>query len=119
MSTYVQPPEFSLNIGKRKKKKKPLRDPAKPKRVPSSFLLFCQDHRERLRQTHPDVRMAQIQKFAAEEWSKMDAKSKKPYEERHHKLHKLWYAARTREGGAPRPRSSQHPNQARRQGRVR
>jgi len=93
METYVKPEEYAGGAVKKHKKKKQVQDPTKPKRVPSSFLLYCQDARERLREEHPEAKMAQIQQYASHEWAMMDNEAKKPYEDQHQQLRGEWVKA--------------------------
>jgi len=64
------------------KAKKVLYGPAKPKRPQSAYMLFAGDFRK----SHTDLSMLDQARQAGEEWNKLSADSKKPYEEQHLKL---------------------------------
>ncbi|KAL2772902.1 high mobility group protein B4 isoform 2, partial [Daubentonia madagascariensis] len=67
-------------VGKRKKRRK--RDPQAPRRPPSSFLLFCQDHYAQLKRENPNWSVVQVAKATGKMWSLTTDVEKQPYEQR-------------------------------------
>ncbi|XP_030858890.1 high mobility group protein B4 isoform X2 [Gorilla gorilla gorilla] len=67
-------------VGKRKKRRK--RDPQAPRRPPSSFLLFCQDHYAQLKRENPNWSVVQVAKATGKMWSTATDLEKHPYEQR-------------------------------------
>ncbi|XP_023981160.1 high mobility group protein B4 [Physeter macrocephalus] len=74
--------EEMMNYPGRKKNKKRKRDPHAPRRPPSSFLLFCQDHYAHLKWENPNWSVVQVAKASGEMWSAMTDNEKQPYEQR-------------------------------------
>lgn len=72
--------EMMNYVGKRKKRRK--RDPQAPKRPPSSFLLFCQDHYAQLKRENPNWSVVQVAKASGKMWSAKPDIEKQPYEQR-------------------------------------
>eukprot|EP00069_Balaena_mysticetus_P005050 bmy_17754T0 len=73
--------EEMMNYSGRKKKKRK-RDPHAPRRPPSSFLLFCQDHYAQLKWENPNWSVVQVAKASGKMWSAMTDNDKQPYEQR-------------------------------------
>ncbi|XP_029086647.1 high mobility group protein B4 [Monodon monoceros] len=73
--------EEMMNYPGRKKTKRK-RDPHAPRRPPSSFLLFCQDHYAQLKWENPNWSVVQVAKASGKMWSAMTAYDKQPYEQR-------------------------------------
>ncbi|XP_019187949.1 PREDICTED: HMG1/2-like protein isoform X2 [Ipomoea nil] len=64
----------------RKQKVKRVKDPNKPKRPPSAFLLFMEVFREEYRKQHPDnKRVGVVGKAAGDKWRSMTEEEKAPY----------------------------------------
>eukprot|EP00035_Acanthoeca_spectabilis_P006734 m.128653 g.128653 ORF g.128653 m.128653 type:complete len:402 (+) comp13633_c0_seq1:278-1483(+) len=60
----------------------PARSKDKPKRPPSSFLLYCQENRERVKQqvaTTHGAQMQEVQRRLADEWKALPTSSKQQY----------------------------------------
>ncbi|XP_037355025.1 high mobility group protein B4 [Talpa occidentalis] len=72
--------EMMNYTGKRKKRRK--RDPQAPRRPPSSFLLFCQDHYAQLKRDNPSWSVVQVAKASGKMWSTTTDTDKRPYEQR-------------------------------------
>ncbi|XP_011761639.1 high mobility group protein B4 [Macaca nemestrina] len=72
--------EMMNYVGKRKKRRK--RDPQAPRRPPSSFLLFCQDHYAQLKRENPSWSVVQVAKATGKMWSATTDLEKHPYEQR-------------------------------------
>lgn len=72
--------EMMNYVGKKKKRRK--RDPLAPRRPPSSFLLFCQDHYAQLKRENPTWSVVQVAKASGKLWSAKADKEKQLYEER-------------------------------------
>ncbi|KAM5247246.1 high mobility group protein B4 [Ctenodactylus gundi] len=72
--------EMMNYAGKKKKRRK--RDPQAPRRPPSSFLLFCQDHYARLKSENPDWSVIQVAKATGKMWSETPEAERRPYEQR-------------------------------------
>uniref|UniRef100_A0ABK0LR53 HMG box domain-containing protein n=1 Tax=Rattus norvegicus TaxID=10116 RepID=A0ABK0LR53_RAT len=58
------------------------RDPDAPRKPPSSFLLFSQDHFDEIKEQHPNWTVAQVAKAAGRMWARCSEADKIPYEER-------------------------------------
>ncbi|KAJ3279992.1 High mobility group [Borealophlyctis nickersoniae] len=63
-------------------KQKKIRDPNAPKAPLSSYLLFCQDARLRLREQHPDWSQKDVVKEMGRQWKEIGNEDKKEYHER-------------------------------------
>ncbi|XP_031103001.1 HMG1/2-like protein isoform X2 [Ipomoea triloba] len=64
----------------RKQKVKRVKDPNKPKRPPSAFLLFMEVFREEYRKQHPDnKRVGVVGRAAGDKWRSMSEEEKAPY----------------------------------------
>ncbi|XP_012784253.1 high mobility group protein B4 [Ochotona princeps] len=72
--------EMMNYVGKRKKRRK--RDPQAPRRPPSSFVLFCQDHYAQLKRENPNWSVVQVAKATGKMWAAASDKDKQPYEDR-------------------------------------
>ncbi|XP_062960180.1 high mobility group protein B4 [Cynocephalus volans] len=72
--------EMMNYVGKRKKRRK--RDPHAPRRPPSSFLLFCQEHYTQLKTENPNWSVVQVAKASGKMWSVTTDVEKQPYEQR-------------------------------------
>ncbi|XP_027034099.1 high mobility group protein B2a [Tachysurus fulvidraco] len=79
MKNYV-PPKGAVKGGKKKK------DPNAPKRPPSAFFVFCSDHRPKVKSEYPGISIGDVAKKLGEQWSKLTAKDKAPYEQKAGKL---------------------------------
>ncbi|XP_073089022.1 high mobility group protein B4 [Manis javanica] len=66
----------------RGKKKQRKRDPRAPRRPPSSFLIFCQDHYAQLKRENPDWSVVEVTKASAKMWSMKTEVDKQPYQQR-------------------------------------
>lgn len=60
-------------------KLKAMKDPNKPKRAKTSYMYFCQDHREKLKKDNPKMKMVEISKLLGQLWSTLSEKDKKEY----------------------------------------
>ncbi|XP_062940555.1 high mobility group protein B4-like [Cynocephalus volans] len=72
--------EMMNYVGKRRKRRK--RDPHAPRRPPSSFLLFSQDHSAKLKRKNPNWSVVQVAKAMGKMWRTMTDVEKQPYEQR-------------------------------------
>ncbi|XP_075395156.1 high mobility group protein B4 [Tenrec ecaudatus] len=72
--------EMMNYVGKRRKRRK--RDPQAPRRPPSSFILFCQEHYAQLKRENPSWSVVQVAKATGKMWSTTTDVEKKPYEQR-------------------------------------
>ncbi|XP_010643520.1 high mobility group protein B4 [Fukomys damarensis] len=72
--------EMMNYVGRRRKRRK--RDPQAPRRPPSSFLLFCQDHYTQLKKENPNWSVVQVAKATGKMWSATTEAEKQPYEQR-------------------------------------
>merc|ERR1712157_45321 len=52
-----------------------------PKRPHSAFLLYCAEHRPKLRQQFPGARIGDMAKKLGQNWANVDAKTKQYYED--------------------------------------
>ena len=62
-----------------KMKIKKRKDPKLPKKPLSSFLFFCNDHRDKVRSKNPDMKMGDVMKKLGEMWGKASKKEKEKY----------------------------------------
>jgi len=58
---------------------KPMKDPTKPKRSMSSYMLFCNANRGRITADDPSLKLGDISKRLANEWAKQTKEDRKPY----------------------------------------
>ncbi|AES99589.1 putative chromatin remodeling & transcriptional activation HMG family [Medicago truncatula] len=65
--------------GKKKKQKKK-KDPNAPKRGMSGFMFFSQMERENIKKANPGISFTDVAKLLGENWKKMSAEEKEPYE---------------------------------------
>ncbi|XP_008055923.1 high mobility group protein B4 [Carlito syrichta] len=72
--------EMMNYMGKKKKRRK--RDPQAPRRPPSSFLLFCQDHYAQLKGEHPNWSVVEVAKATGKMWSSTMDMEKQSYKQR-------------------------------------
>ncbi|XP_055978757.1 high mobility group protein B4 [Sorex fumeus] len=73
--------EMMQYVGKRRRRRRK-RDPMAPKRPPSSFLLFCQDHYAHLKRENPSWTVVQVAKAAANLWCALPDPEKQVYSQR-------------------------------------
>jgi len=64
-----------------KKSGKPKKDKNAPKRGKSAYIIFCNDERANVKSTSPELGFGEIAKALSEKWKKVDAATKKHYEE--------------------------------------
>ena len=57
-------------------KLKAKRDPNKPKRPLSSYVLFCNDMREELKEKHPELTFGEMNKALGKKWKEYENKEK-------------------------------------------
>jgi hypothetical protein len=79
MKLYIPPPQ-SVLVAQENSKKKPKKDPDRPKRAPTAYLLFTTEARPKYVKEHPDENNPEIMKGLAVLWSKATEKQKKKYE---------------------------------------
>lgn len=58
---------------------KPMRDPTKPKRALSAYMLFCNDHRGRIMEADKSLRLGDVSKALAVEWRDLTVDERRPY----------------------------------------
>jgi hypothetical protein len=58
---------------------KPMRDPLKPKRPMSSYMLFCNEKRENVMKKNPTLQLGDISKELGKLWGKLSVNDRKPY----------------------------------------
>jgi len=71
------------STSKRKKRKK---DPNMPKRPPNAYMLFANDHRDKIRETNPDMNVSDISRELGVMWRGLDEEGKMPYQSEATKL---------------------------------
>lgn len=64
---------------KRKRTTKKEKDPDAPKRPLSSYMLFCQEERENVKEEHPDFKAKDILSELGRRWKALDDDEKKAY----------------------------------------
>lgn len=72
--------EMTHYVGKRRRRRK--RDPHAPRRPPSSFILFCQEHYAQLKRENPSWSVVQVAKASGKMWAAKADAEKLPYEQR-------------------------------------
>lgn len=79
----INHPHGNANSGgnAKPKKVKQIKDPNAPKRPHSAFLLYCAEHRPKLRQEFPGARIGDMAKKLGQNWANVDAKTKQYFEE--------------------------------------
>ncbi|MCL7027137.1 hypothetical protein MKW94_014239 [Papaver nudicaule] len=66
--------------GGKKKKPKKKKDPNAPKKAMSGFMFFSQTERENIKKNNPGISFTETAKALGEQWKKMTAEDKEPYE---------------------------------------
>ncbi|KAI3974171.1 hypothetical protein MKX01_033422 [Papaver californicum] len=66
--------------GGKKKKPKKKKDPNAPKKAMSGFMFFSQTERENIKKSNPGISFTDTAKALGEQWKKMTAEEKEPYE---------------------------------------
>ena len=75
MENYTPDPEYLKQVALQKTKRLK-KDPAKPKRSRSGYLVFCDAHRPALQRKHSDKKMTEVASMLAEMWSNASKKEK-------------------------------------------
>lgn len=63
-----------------KKKRKPKKDPLRPKRNMSAFMFYSNARREGVKSENPDIKFTEIAKVIGAEWKDMSDRAKKQYQ---------------------------------------
>jgi len=71
---------------KEEKPKKAKKDPNEPKRGKSSYILFCDEQRAKVKAEKPDLSMTEIAKVIGAKWKELTPEEKKPFEDEAKKL---------------------------------
>ncbi|KAJ9528945.1 hypothetical protein QJQ45_000486 [Haematococcus lacustris] len=58
------------------------KDPNAPKRPMSSYMLWCQDNRDRIKTDNPDMKATEITSELGRQWKEVDEGAKKKYHEK-------------------------------------
>jgi hypothetical protein len=64
------------------KEKKEKKDPDAPKAAVNSFILFCRDNRQDIKNENPEMKATEITKKLGEMWKALDDEDKKEYQEK-------------------------------------
>lgn len=88
MDTVVE--RFGINreelqtLWKETQKKKFTKSNKKHKKssVPSAYILFCQDERVKIKNSHPDMKFPQVAQELGRRWNKIDEKTRAHYKEK-------------------------------------
>ena len=75
---------------KRTTKAKKEKDPDAPKRPLSSYMLFCQDERETVKEEHPTFKAKEILTELGKRWKALDEDDKKTYTDRFNENKKVY-----------------------------
>ncbi|GJZ00033.1 high mobility group B protein 7-like protein [Tanacetum coccineum] len=76
------------------KKTKKERDPSKPKRLPTAFVLFMDDFRNEFKEAHPEYKkVSLVAKEGGEKWKSMIDEEKKCYTDRAAELKEVYQKA--------------------------
>ena len=54
-------------------------DPNKPKKAPTSYILFCNEQREAVKKANPDKKMPEILRLLGQQWGALTDKKKEKY----------------------------------------
>lgn len=54
-------------------------DPNKPKKAPTSYILFCNEQRESVKKSNPDSKMPEILRLLGKQWGALTDKKKEKY----------------------------------------
>ncbi|WIA31627.1 hypothetical protein OEZ86_002510 [Tetradesmus obliquus] len=66
--------------GKKARKPRKKKDPNAPKKALSGFMFFSNSNRERIKTENPGIPFGQVGKLLGEEWKKLSAEDRAPYE---------------------------------------
>ena len=77
--------ELSSKLLGEQLKIKKLKDPNKPKRAKTSFIFYCNDHRDDIRRKNPDMKLSAVMQELGKSWRSLSAKKKKKYADMHAK----------------------------------
>ncbi|KAI3905513.1 hypothetical protein MKX01_038403 [Papaver californicum] len=66
--------------GEKKKKPKKKKDPNAPKQAMSSYMFFSQTERDNIKKSNPGISFTDTARALGEQWKKMTAEEKEPYE---------------------------------------
>ncbi|GFH32695.1 HMG box domain-containing protein [Haematococcus lacustris] len=55
------------------------KDPNAPKKPLSSYMIWCQENRERIKTDHPDMKLTEISSEMGRQWKEVDEDTKKEY----------------------------------------
>jgi hypothetical protein len=79
MKRYTPDPEYLKQVALQKTKRLK-KDPARPKRSRSAYLVFCDIHRPALQKKHGDKKMTEVAGLLAEMWGKVSKKEREACE---------------------------------------
>jgi len=63
-------------------KQKQMKDPNRPKKPMTAYMLFCNDNRDAIRKKNPDAKLGDVSKLLAEKWGKVSEKDKKKFNDK-------------------------------------
>uniref|UniRef100_A0A2M4BUC2 Putative nucleosome-binding factor spn pob3 subunit n=1 Tax=Anopheles marajoara TaxID=58244 RepID=A0A2M4BUC2_9DIPT len=79
-SSEVKPkPPAQKSAPMKRKRKKPPKDVNAPKHPLTGYVRYMNEHRDAVRQKHPNLSHMDVTKLMAEDWSKLPEDKKKPY----------------------------------------
>ena len=58
-----------------------MKDPNKPKRARTSYMYFCADKRDALKNAHPELKMTDLSKLLGKMWKETSEADRKKYQE--------------------------------------
>ena len=61
-------------------KKKKIRDPNRPKKNKNGYMFFCQENRNQVKESHPNIDGKDLVKILSGMWNKMTTKERAPYQ---------------------------------------
>jgi hypothetical protein len=64
-----------------KKTKKVAKDDGRVKRPKTGYMFYCSEHRDEVKQAHPDAKMTDLTKILASQWKDLSTAEKKPYQD--------------------------------------
>lgn len=62
-------------------KLKPKKDPNKPKKPKTGYMIFCNENRTKVKGRNPSAKFEEIIKLLAKEWNSLDESNKEKYKE--------------------------------------
>ncbi|KAE8214043.1 hypothetical protein CF319_g5431 [Tilletia indica] len=69
----------SASAAKEEKKRRPRKDKDAPKKAKSAYIIFCSEHRDRVKEENPTAGFGDIGRILGAKWKEMSEKDKAPF----------------------------------------